>query len=89
VAYVPVQRVLGTLSSQQRHVPAKTHQSFTPLERWISEQPDEPPYHTIASVAAGCVSSTETTHAHFGQQLETISNQATAGSRGFGEEEGK
>jgi hypothetical protein len=27
--------------------------------------------------------------AHFGQQLETISNQATAGSRGFGEEEGK
>ncbi len=86
MAYVPVQRVHGTLSSQQKHVPAQNHQLFTPLERWIRERPDESPYHIIGGVTAGCASLTETTHAQVGQQLETSSNQATAGSWAFAEE---
>ena len=55
----------------------------------MSERPDESPYHIIREVASGLASSTEATREHVEQKLEVISNQATAGSWGLGEDEGK
>jgi hypothetical protein len=51
----------------------------------MSERPDESPYHIIGEVASALASSTEPTRE---QNLEVISNQATAGSWGL-EDEGK
>lgn len=84
MSYAPVHRVFGA-QSEPRHVPAENHhQSSTPLKRWINERPDESPYHIIGSIAVGCATSTEKAK----QQVETVSNQATAGSW-FEEVEGK
>jgi hypothetical protein len=81
--------VAGTLSSQQRHVTTKDNESSTPMQRWISERPNESPYHIIGEVAYVCATSNGVACGQAGQHLETVSNQATAGSWGLGEEEGK
>lgn len=89
MAYVPLQRVAETRSTLQRHVPGKNDQASTPFERWMSERLDESPYHTIGEVASECASPTEATGKHAGLQLDTMSNQATAGSWGLEEKQGE
>jgi hypothetical protein len=55
----------------------------------MSERLDESPYHTIGEVAFQCASPTEATGKQAGQQLDTVSNQATVGSWGLEEKQGK
>jgi hypothetical protein len=89
VAYVPVQRVADDRSTLQRHVSGRTEQASTPLERWMSERLDESPYHTIGEVACQCDSLTKATGKHAEWQSDTVSNQATVGSWGLEEKQGK
>ena len=55
----------------------------------MSERLDESPYHTIGEVASGSASPTEASGREVGQQLDTMSNQATAGSWGLEEKQGE
>lgn len=52
------------------------------MQRWMSEQPGESPYHSIGFVANSKDSWMQTARSQSKQQTETSSNQATAGSWG-------
>ncbi|KAL8960230.1 MAG: hypothetical protein Q9193_003027 [Seirophora villosa] len=78
--YVPVKRGFGLLSSQYDDVPAQQQESSSPMQRWINAQPGESPYHNIGSIANREDTRMQTAKPYSKQQMETPSNQATAGS---------
>ncbi|KAL8828846.1 MAG: hypothetical protein Q9170_006424 [Blastenia crenularia] len=81
--YVPVQRGFGSLSSRYGDMPDQQKEPLSPMQRWMSEQPGQSPYHNIGSVANGNENWVQTGKSQSQQHTETSSNQATAGSWGY------
>ncbi|KAL8767769.1 MAG: hypothetical protein Q9209_005855 [Squamulea sp. 1 TL-2023] len=79
-AYLPVQRSFGSLSSQGDVLPSQQHKALSPMQRWMSEQPGESPYHNIGSVASSKDSWMQSAKPQAKQQTATSSNQATTGT---------
>ncbi|KAK8084451.1 hypothetical protein PG997_005722 [Apiospora hydei] len=73
--YVPVQRSVGLTQSK----PNTQTSGYTPMERWIAEEPTESPYHALKAVRMNSNASTAQSQA--AQQGKARSDQATTGSR--------
>ena len=78
--YIPVERGFGSLTSQHGDIPAQRQKAISPMDRWMSEQPGESPYHNVGFVASSKDPRMQTAESQSKQHTQASSNPATYGS---------